>query len=199
MIKFKIKLLTSYGNICGKQTWDFYIRNQTSVLLLILWVLICMCLVYIKQPENPRGGRSPRPDDTCLGLLQGIKCEIAEALMRTCDISWKISSCSWQLTKHQCGIYHQNGAARSWKSGDGQAALLLQGDWMRILDSLVQCLAGRKSRVKLPFHLKGGILHLLDFVRMKLHRCVITHEWGIRTVYCSRLELLSSSEDFFFE
>lgn len=128
-----LKLLTSYGNICCKQTWDFYIRNQTSVLLLILWVLICMCLVYIKQPENLRGGRSPRPDDTCLGLLQGIKCEIAEALMRTCDISWKISSCSWQLTKHQCGIYHQNGAARSWKSGDGQAALLLQGDWMRTL------------------------------------------------------------------
>lgn len=135
MIKFKIKLLTSYGNICCKQTWDFLHQEQNITLyylLLILWVLICMCLVYVKQLENVGGGRSPRPDDTRLGLLQGTECEIAEILMRTYDISWKISSCSWQLTKHQCGIYFQMGEARSRTWGDGQAAWWLRGNWMRI-------------------------------------------------------------------
>ena len=55
-------------------------------LLLMLWGLICMCLVYIKQLETLRGGRSPRPDGTQLWLLQGRECEMAEVLMRTCEI-----------------------------------------------------------------------------------------------------------------
>lgn len=135
MIKLKINLLTPYGNIYCKQTWDILHQEQNITLyylLFILWVLIGMCLVYEKQFENPGVGISPRPDDTHLRLLQGTECEIAEVLMRTYDISWKISSCSWQLTKHQWGIYFQIGEASSRTWGDGQAAWWLRGNWVRI-------------------------------------------------------------------
>lgn len=49
--------------------------------------ILDLYVFYIKQLENLKSGKSPRPDDTHLRLLWRIKCEIAEVLLRTCDTS----------------------------------------------------------------------------------------------------------------
>lgn len=69
----------------------FFHQDQNitpDYMLLVLWDFdLCVPVFYIKQLENPRGSQPSRPDAAHLGLLQGVKCEITEVLMRTRDTS----------------------------------------------------------------------------------------------------------------
>lgn len=55
-------------------------------LLSVLWISDLLVPILDKATKECKVG-SPRPDDTRLGFLQGIKCEVTLVLMGTCAIS----------------------------------------------------------------------------------------------------------------